>query len=116
MKPHRVQLSRRKGFKLPPNTVNVARPGKWGNPHKVHKPTGNPYLVMQDAMHGVCFTREAAVNRFKRDIRAGIYPFTKRQIRAALREKNLACWCPPGEPCHADVLLEIANQRDTGLK
>ncbi len=30
-------------------------------------------------------------------------------IRAALRGKNLACWCAPGAPCHADVLLEIAN-------
>lgn len=26
-----------------------------------------------------------------------------------LRGKNLACWCKPGEPCHADVLLELAN-------
>ena len=26
-----------------------------------------------------------------------------------LRGKNLACWCKPGSPCHADVLLEIAN-------
>lgn len=26
-----------------------------------------------------------------------------------LRGKNLACWCPEGQPCHADVLLEVAN-------
>jgi hypothetical protein len=26
-----------------------------------------------------------------------------------LRGKNLACWCKLGEPCHADVLLELAN-------
>lgn len=26
-----------------------------------------------------------------------------------LRGKNLACWCPIGAPCHADVLLELAN-------
>jgi hypothetical protein len=30
--------------------------------------------------------------------------------RRVLRGKNLACWCKPGEPCHADVLLEIANR------
>ncbi|MDG4798958.1 DUF4326 domain-containing protein [Micromonospora sp. WMMD980] len=30
-------------------------------------------------------------------------------IRRDLAGKNLACWCPIGEPCHADVLLEIAN-------
>ncbi|MDT7935250.1 MAG: DUF4326 domain-containing protein [Sphingomonadaceae bacterium] len=26
-----------------------------------------------------------------------------------LRCKNLACWCPLDQPCHADVLLELAN-------
>jgi hypothetical protein len=26
-----------------------------------------------------------------------------------LRGRDLACWCPLDEPCHADVLLEIAN-------
>jgi hypothetical protein len=26
-----------------------------------------------------------------------------------LRRKNLACWCAQGDPCHADVLLELAN-------
>jgi len=26
-----------------------------------------------------------------------------------LRGKNLACWCKPGEACHADVLLALAN-------
>jgi hypothetical protein len=31
-------------------------------------------------------------------------------VPAFLANKNLACWCKPGEPCHADVLLELANQ------
>lgn len=26
-----------------------------------------------------------------------------------LRGKNLACWCALDQPCHADVLLEVAN-------
>ena len=26
-----------------------------------------------------------------------------------LRRKTLCCWCPLDQPCHADVLLEIAN-------
>ena len=29
---------------------------------------------------------------------------------APLRGKNLACWCPLDQPCHADVLLELANE------
>ena len=35
MKPVRVRLSRKKGWKLPPDTVSVARPGRWGNPFSV---------------------------------------------------------------------------------
>jgi hypothetical protein len=33
-----------------------------------------------------------------------------RDIRATLRGKNLACWCKIGDPCHRDVLLDIANR------
>lgn len=28
---------------------------------------------------------------------------------AELRGKDLACFCPLDKPCHADVLIEIAN-------
>ena len=34
---------------------------------------------------------------------------TPYEIRCELAGKDLACWCKPGDPCHADVLLEIAN-------
>lgn len=27
-----------------------------------------------------------------------------------LRGRDLACWCKPGYPYHADVLLELANK------
>ena len=32
------------------------------------------------------------------------------RIRNELAGSDLACWCPLGQPCHADVLLEIANR------
>jgi hypothetical protein len=35
--------------------------------------------------------------------------FTAEDVRAELAGRDLACWCPIGEPCHADVLLELAN-------
>ena len=41
-------------------------------------------------------------------IKAGEAPSVK-EIVAALRGKNLACFCPIDQPCHADVLLELAN-------
>lgn len=28
---------------------------------------------------------------------------------AELAGRDLACWCRPDQPCHADVLLELAN-------
>ena len=24
-------------------------------------------------------------------------------------DRNLACWCPAGGPCHAELLLALAN-------
>ena len=33
----------------------------------------------------------------------------ERPSLAELRGKDLCCWCPLDQPCHADVLLEIAN-------
>jgi hypothetical protein len=41
-------------------------------------------------------------------------PPTVERIISELRGKNLACWCKPGEPCHADVLMEIANRPALG--
>lgn len=103
--PERVQLSRKSGFRLPRNTVSVARPTKWGNPHRVGP-----------AMHE-CRTAAEAVRRFRLgfdDIAR--YGFTDSPIGRMsrdlheLRGKNLACWCKLGAPCHADVLLELANR------
>lgn len=33
--PGRLQLSRRRGWKKPENTVLISRPHRWGNPFKV---------------------------------------------------------------------------------
>jgi hypothetical protein len=100
--PHRIQLSRKAGARIPPGTVNVARPSKWGNPYAIGKP--GPY-------GGTAPDREGAVGLFSAmlgdsEIRAAAgYPTDL----SPLRGKNLACWCPIGEKCHADVLLELAN-------
>lgn len=96
-KPRRVQLSRKKGFRLPDNTVVVSRPSKWGNPFK-------------SADLG---SKERAVYEFRlwvhRHISSpiGMCPYSIEDIRRELGGKNLACWCR--DCCHASVLLEIAN-------
>lgn len=93
--PRRIQLSRKRGWKMPENTVKVARPSRWGNPFKV-------------AVHG----RDEAVKRFEllmvSLIEQGGEDLTP------LRGKNLACWCPLDQPCHADVLLRMANAAPRG--
>lgn len=93
-RPVRVQLSRKKGWRMPPNTVKVSRPSPYGN---YAGPTRFDY---------------------ERDI-AGLSnadrAFFMDEV-AKLRGKNLACWCPLTDkegnpvPCHADVLLELANR------
>lgn len=96
-RPVRLQLSRRAGFDLQAHSraingldaVNCARPGPWGNPFKVAN-TGRVPAVMR-------FACEVAP-------RLDVSP---------LRGKNLACWCKPKEECHADILLELANEAPT---
>lgn len=90
--PVRVQLSRRRGFRLPENTVKVDRSAKWGNPYRTHE---------------FCDGVAGAVAAFR--VLVESEDETIAEIKQTLAGKNLACWCKPGEPCHADVLLEIAN-------
>lgn len=97
-RPVRIQRKRAKGWKMPENTVYVGRPTKWGNPY-----VAGSYGV-QSRHHAVeCF------ERLLRDGNPEDYPLED-EITAQLRGKNLACWCPLDQPCHADVLLEIANR------
>ena len=104
MMPIRVQLRRTKGWKMPPNTVNVARPGKYGNPHRI----GFCKAC------GVNHTRGEAIAEFRSEIESS--PELKRKIREHLSGKNVACWCHLNEACHGDVLLEVANRCVTGAE
>ena len=51
------------------------------------------------------------VDLYRRDLEAGRLGFTLYDVRRVLAGRDLACWCPLGGPCHADVLLEVANRR-----
>ncbi len=99
--PCRVQLLRTKGWRMPLNTVKVDRTTKWGNPFRIgeaHPDCGHPMRL------------EDTVELFRKRIGQGP-PFDLEAIRAELRGRNLGCWCPPGQACHADILLRIANSR-----
>lgn len=102
--PKRIQLSRRAGWRKPEGAVVVARPTKWGNPFRI-----SAYV-----------TADKAVAEFERELRRALlhpwnetYPTEFRTMAEAIQElrgKDLACWCPLGQPCHAEVLLELANR------
>lgn len=94
--PDRIQLRRTKGWRMPPNTVSVARPTKWGNPFWV------------TSRHPI--ELEASVEYYRNWLNEPIQADLRNAL-SELRGKNLACWCPlDGKPCHADVLLELANR------
>ena len=101
--PHRIQRKRTKGWRMPEGVVYVGRPTKWGNPFRV----GEPYrLTTRPDVGRVVGSRQEAVNLFRDIART---PEELAEIRAELRGRDLACWCPLDQPCHADVLLELAN-------
>lgn len=95
----RIQLSRRKGWRMPPGAVKVDRSTRWGNPYQAGQDGDGSRLYLANTFRAYIMREEQA------DLRAA--------IRAELRGKDLACWCPlDGGPCHADVLLEIANRAE----
>lgn len=103
MTPQRIQRKRTKGWRMPEGAVYVGRGSKWGNPYYV----------------GPGLTPQGAAWRY-RDCLFGDLPWpasrpmpTLDEIRSELRGKNLACWCPENQPCHGDVLLELANKENT---
>jgi hypothetical protein len=106
--PRRIRLRRVKGWRLPGGAVVVARPSKWGNPFRLKEVAQRyPSITAEQAA-------EFVVNEF-RDMLAAPrlrrwygYP-SDEEIRRELGGRDLACWCPEGRPCHAEVLLEIAN-------
>lgn len=124
MKPVRIQLSRRKGFNLQRRSreingldaVVVTRPGDYGNPFVIGEDPpawtriSNPVSLAR-LCPGKVETAEQAVALFRLVLLDSLlkYDATVDNL-LKLRGKNLACWCKPGEPCHADVLLELANR------
>jgi len=106
--PDRIQLRRTKGWRLPGNAENVARPGPWGN----------PFVIGRDGTREECVALYAALLNGKVCETATAPMAQQRKVQAhvaakleTLRGKDLACWCPhDGRPCHADVLLRLANK------
>ena len=93
MSPRRIQRRRIKGWKMPEGAVYVGRPGGWGNPY--------PWRSLG---------RKEAARRYRESM---LHPTEDWAWRFwnlhKLHGKDLVCWCPLDKPCHADVLLELAD-------
>ena len=130
--PYRIQRQRTKGCRMAENTVYVGRGTKWGNPFRVDDGLNLTTLDLTESVEGRPFrypvkesmtaviSPELAVDLYSVLLRwrhVGMSPALRdlpmaSQVRTELAGKNLACWCPLDQPCHADVLLEIANREE----
>jgi hypothetical protein len=86
-RPQRLQVSRKAGFNLQEASRELN-----GLPAKLVTRLAEQWL------RGTLDTR----------LSPGPAP-SRETIRAELAGHNLACWCKPGTPCHADVLIDLAN-------
>lgn len=135
--PDRITLSRAKGWRKPEGAIIVSRPSIWGNPWGIGTP-GTLDLLLDgtrtryktagriDAADAVCayegwlkgqpiwphnmpeVTLTALGSRLMRDHLHGRRKLILSRLDE-LRGHDLCCWCKPGQPCHADVLLQLAN-------
>lgn len=122
--PQRIQRKRTKGWRMPEGAVYVGRPTKWGNPWS----TGSDGLTSGPGMYFSAdpeMTQAMIAAMYGDWLELGLdapalmcggpYPeLVARRQRildevVQLRGHDLACWCPSNQPCHADVLLELAN-------
>lgn len=127
--PLRIQRKRTKGWRMPDNTVCVSRPSIFGNPwcvghnglYLIHTPDGRGEVRLPAAAIK-SQTAADAVARFRAWLDGSMHNWQYMAMMPVekwreellhrlpdLRGKNLACWCALDQPCHADVLLEIAN-------
>ena len=128
--PKRIQLRRTKGWRIPADTIIVARPTRWGNPYR----TEQLELVAMGTCEGSVgaydvddvlnidmslgrghATAAMAVELYEAELLGSLddgHPHYDEMRKAfgALRGRDLACWCPLDAPCHADVLLRLANR------
>ncbi len=117
-KPIRVQRKRSKGWRMPGGVVYVGRPSKWGNPFTPERYWRAGYSGSLEVAVQHCVDAYRAWllgnDHWLHWPHQGRGDFPSRPDITVLRGKTLACWCRVGTPCHADVLLEIANAPSAG--
>ena len=110
--PQRIQRKRTKGWRMPEGAIYVGRGSKWGNPFKVGAPVPKVWLHMEfDRTDTIKYLGDIPVTDHSEAVR--LYKKyaapTADDCVTHLSGEDLACWCPLDKPCHADVLLCMAN-------
>lgn len=100
--PIRIQRKRTKGWRAPMGSVYVGRPTCYGNPFKVGDVDPLSKKVITPVMSVKLYRAYAS------DMPPKAVGWWFNRLRE-LRGKDLMCWCRIDQPCHADVLLELAN-------
>ena len=121
--PKRIQRRRDAGWRRPEGALYVGRPSIWVNPYRVvrqGKTTWHVY-AFNASEPMVSFTsrtgseaRQFAVDRLIDLFTHNRDPWGRDRVRSELAGRDLMCWCPEGQACHADVLLAIANGAESG--
>lgn len=104
--PHRIQRRRTKGWRMPAGALYVGRPGAWGNPYRLHRKRHHidrGMVTPQSHAEACVLFREYLLWWLQQE------PKIMRAALDDLRGKDLACFCSPCQPCHADTLLILAN-------
>ena len=94
--PRRFQLKRTKGCRLPPNTVGVAPPRRYGNPDTMR--------------NGSREERRRCVAAYRTYLLEGHLPYSEDELERELPGVNVACCLPEDKECHGDMVLETANR------
>ena len=105
--PIRIQRRRARGWRMPAHTKYVGRGSLYGNPYRVARSARE----LEEGGELVVASADEAVARY----REWIEQTREGRFVASCAARNLwgldlACWCKLDQPCHADVLLEIANR------
>lgn len=134
--PKRIQMTRQKPWRADnPDAVIVSRPSKWGNLFRISSTKESRKAPRWWHVSGPRDSwsyfgsertaRSVATDEFRRWLKLpDLLPYDwhwkvidrhdwMRANLASLRGHDLACWCPLDQPCHGDVLLELANQPGT---
>jgi hypothetical protein len=97
---------------MPEGVVYVGRPTDWGNPYVAGYslvPTNyqGDLLNATSSDGAIYVTEENCLLLFEMwaTQEARQFPLWLENLRG----KDLACWCKENAPCHADILLGLAN-------